>query len=47
MFEVERQYSRFTEDIASRQRVLCDRITATGEALGEIAALYRRVDGQG
>jgi predicted transcriptional regulator len=44
---VERTYGALTEDIAARQRTMCDRITATAEALGEIAAVYRRVDGQG
>jgi hypothetical protein len=44
---VERTYGALTEDIAASQRTLCDRITATAEALGEIAAVYRRVDGQG
>jgi len=44
---MERAYGALTEDIAGRQRVMCDRIDATAEALGEIAALYRRVDGQG
>jgi hypothetical protein len=47
VFDMECQYSLLTEDIAGRQRVMCDRITATAETLGEIAALYRRVDGQG
>lgn len=46
VFDMECQYSLFTEDIAARQRVLCDRLTATAQTLGEIAALYRRVDGQ-
>lgn len=44
---MERTYGTLTEDIAARQRVMCDRIAATAEALGEIAAVYRRVDGQG
>jgi hypothetical protein len=44
---MERTYGALTEDIAARQRIMCDRITATAEALGEIAAVYRRVDGQG
>jgi hypothetical protein len=47
VYDMECQYSLLTEDIAERQRILCDRITATAETLGEIAALYRRVDGQG
>lgn len=44
---MERTYGALTEDIAARQRIMCDRIDATAEALGEIAAVYRRVDGQG
>jgi len=44
---MEREYSAFTDDIADRQRTACDRIDATAEALGEIAEVYRRVDGQG
>jgi hypothetical protein len=44
---MERSYGTLTEDIATKQRVMCDRIDATAGALGEIAALYRRVDGQG
>jgi hypothetical protein len=44
---MEKSYGTLTEDIATRQRIMCDRIDATAEALGEIAALYRRVDGQG
>lgn len=44
---MERTYGALTEDIAARQRVMCDRIDATAGALGEIAAVYRRVDGQG
>jgi hypothetical protein len=47
VFGMEGQYSLFTEEIAARQRVLCERLTATAQTLGEIAALYRRVDGQG
>jgi hypothetical protein len=43
----ERTYGALTEDIAARQRIMCDRIDATAESLGEIAAVYRRVDGQG
>jgi hypothetical protein len=44
---VERAYGTFTEDVVARQRIACDRIAATADALREIAALYRRVDGQG
>ncbi len=44
---MEGQYVLLTEDIATDQNTMCDRINATAEALGEIAALYRRVDGQG
>lgn len=44
---MEREYGRLTESVAKRQDIMCDRIEATAEALGEIAALYRRVDGQG
>lgn len=47
VYDMECQYSLLTEDIAERQRTMCDLITATGDTLGEIAALYRRVDGQG
>jgi hypothetical protein len=44
---MDRAYGALTEDVAARQRIMCDRIDATAEALGEIAAVYRRVDGQG
>ena len=44
---MERMYGTLTEDIAGRQRIMCDRIEATAHALAEIVALYRRVDGQG
>jgi hypothetical protein len=47
VFAAEGQYSLFTEELATRQRTMCDRIAATAEALREIAELYRRVDGQG
>lgn len=47
VFAMEGQYSLFTEDLATRQRDMCDRIDETAEALREIAELYRRVDGQG
>ncbi len=47
VFAAEGQYSLFTEELATRQRTMCDRIDATAEALREIAELYRRVDGQG
>lgn len=44
---MEKTYGTLSEDIAAHQRVMCDRIDATAESLGEIAAVYRRVDGQG
>lgn len=47
VYDMECQYSLLTDEVAERQRIMCDRITATAETLGEIAELYRRVDGQG
>jgi hypothetical protein len=44
---VERAYGTFTDELANRQRIASDRIVATAEALHDIAAVYRRVDGQG
>lgn len=44
---MERQYGAFTEAIGRRQRLGCDRIDQTGEALHDIAVVYRRADGQG
>lgn len=40
-------YGAFTEDIGRRQRKGCEHIDQTAEALVDIAAVYRRVDGQG
>jgi hypothetical protein len=44
---MELAYGAFTEDIGRRQRTGCERIDLTAEALYDIAAVYRRVDGQG
>ena len=44
---MERQYGAFTEAIGRRQRLGCDRIDQTAEALHDIAVVYRRADGQG
>lgn len=44
---VERAYAAFTEDIATQQRKGVQMIEETAAALREVAALYRRVDGQG
>jgi hypothetical protein len=47
VYAMEQRYAVLTNDIGYRQRVGCERIDATIEALREIATLYRRVDGQG
>ncbi|MFL6126462.1 hypothetical protein [Actinophytocola sp.] len=44
---LEKWYGTFTQEIAARQRVACDRIVDTAGALHDIAQVYRRVDGQG
>lgn len=44
---MEAEYAGFTGGIGYRQQVGCARIEATAQALREIVALYRRVDGQG
>jgi hypothetical protein len=46
MYPMEDEYAAFTQSIGNQQRVGCARIDATIEALREIVALYRRVDGQ-
>jgi hypothetical protein len=43
---MESEYAGFTGSIGYRQKIGCDRIDATAQALREIVALYRRVDGQ-
>ncbi|HWM07084.1 MAG TPA: hypothetical protein VNP92_32500 [Actinophytocola sp.] len=43
---MEREYGTFTDELADRQRLACDRIDDTAQTLAEIAELYRRVDGQ-
>lgn len=44
---MEAEYSGFVSSIGNRQKLGCERIDATAQALREIVALYRRVDGQG
>lgn len=44
---MESEYAGFTGSIGYRQKIGCDRIDATAQALREVVALYRRVDGQG
>lgn len=44
---MEAEYSGFVSTIGKRQTQGCDRIDQTAQALREIVALYRRVDGQG
>jgi hypothetical protein len=44
---MEAEYSGFVSSIGSRQQKGCGRIDETAQALREIIALYRRVDGQG
>jgi hypothetical protein len=44
---MEREYGRFTEAVGDRQRTGCDHIDQIAVALHDIAAVYRRVDGQG
>jgi len=41
------EYSGFVSSIGNRQAKGCGRIDETAQALREIIALYRRVDGQG
>ncbi len=44
---MERRYGAFTEAIGRRQRLGCDRVDQIAAALHDIAAVYRRADGQG
>jgi hypothetical protein len=46
LFPMEDEYAAFTDSLGNQQRVGCERIEATSEALREIVELYRRVDGQ-
>ncbi len=46
MYSMEDEYAAFTTSIGNQQRVGCERVEATTEALREIIELYRRVDGQ-
>jgi hypothetical protein len=46
MYPMEDEYAAFTESIGNQQRIGCERIEATIDALREIVELYRRVDGQ-
>jgi len=43
----EKAYGRLSNLLATRQTAACDQIDATAQTLCEIAAVYRRVDGQG
>ena len=43
---MEYAYAAFTDDIGGQQRIGCERIEATAQALREIIALYRKADGQ-
>lgn len=40
------EYAAFTDSLGNQQRIGCERIEASIEALREIIELYRRVDGQ-
>ena len=44
---MEREYGAFTQEIGDRQRKGGDLVDDTAEALLDIVAVYRRVDGQG
>jgi hypothetical protein len=44
---MEREYGAFTQEIGNRQRAGADIVDATADALRDIVAVYRRVDGQG
>lgn len=46
MRAMEAEYSGFVSTIGNRQAKGCVRIDETAQALREIVALYRRVDGQ-
>ncbi len=43
---VQNAYAHFTDVLGNRQQVGCYRIDATAAALKDIAAAYRRADGQ-
>lgn len=47
VYDVEKAYSGLTQAIADRLENGAKLVDETAEALREIAALYRRVDGQG
>lgn len=46
MFPMEDEYAAFTTSIGNQQRIGCERIDETVEALREVVELYRRADGQ-
>jgi hypothetical protein len=46
-YDVQTAYESYVEVLAERQARACDIMDDTAEALREIIALYRRVDGQG
>jgi hypothetical protein len=46
VYAMEGAYAHFTDSIGNRQRIACDRIDATANALRDAVDLYRRADGQ-
>lgn len=46
VYAMEGWYARLTDDIGKRQRLACDRIDATANALRDAVDMYRRADGQ-
>jgi hypothetical protein len=46
VYAMEGWYARFTDNVGKRQRMGCDRIDATANALRDAVNLYRRADGQ-
>ncbi|WP_132121098.1 hypothetical protein [Actinocrispum wychmicini] len=46
VYAMEGAYAHFTDSVGNRQRIACDRIDATANALRDVVNLYRRADGQ-
>lgn len=47
VYQMELAFAQFTNELGDRQQHGCTRIDLTAQALRDIAAVYRRVDGQG
>ena len=46
VYAMEGAYAHFTDSVGDRQRIGCERIDTTANALRDTVNLYRRADGQ-